>query len=213
VDFTTSHVPNVKDLHPALNGEGLLLRGWASDWREDRVGDTIAPFALDVAIKRFMATNPVLLYSHKLALPPIGKILSLEVDPARGLYVEAVMPRPAEGGFAGQVWESAKNQLLRAFSIGGKFLRTIGSKIVDVDLREISLCSVSINPYTVADSVEPTEVKALGDQWVPVASTINARINAVVRQHSNRRDLDLALLKLSVASMHARAAQLRQPVL
>lgn len=219
MDFTTEHLPNVNDLHPAYEGEALILRGYAADWRLDRAGDTIAPSALDTAVKTYLATNPVLLYQHKKNLPPIGKVLKAEVHRAKGLWIEALLPRPAGEGFAAEVWDSAKNGLLKAFSIGGKFLRTVGSRIVSVDLQEVSLASVALNPHTYADSVTPVHVKALADgTWRPVDS-INGRVHAAIRAHERaraqqqRQQLDATLLTLDVASMHARSRQLRQPAL
>ena len=67
MSFTAVTVPNA-DLHPGLNGEGLLPTGWASTWGLDRAGDRINPHALDQAVEQYMSTNPVLLWSHEMAL-------------------------------------------------------------------------------------------------------------------------------------------------
>src|SRR5436190_23551238 len=114
MSFTIERLPTLKDLHPAVDKEGLLLRGYASTWTEGPVQDRMSPYSLDAAVKRYMATNPILLYQHKVNLPPIGKVIKAEIHRAKGLWIEAILPKPKEGTFAYEVWESAKNGLLKA---------------------------------------------------------------------------------------------------
>jgi hypothetical protein len=95
MSFTTTRVPSVNELHPAFDGEGLLLGGYAATWDLDKVDDKINPWALDQAVATYMATNPVLLFAHKLGLPPVGKVLKAQVHRAKGLWVEAILPKPS----------------------------------------------------------------------------------------------------------------------
>jgi HK97 family phage prohead protease len=212
--FTATHIPDVSELHPAFDGEALLLSGYASTWNLDRVGDRINPFALDEAVKSYMATNPVLLYSHKVSLPPVGKVLKARIDRARGVWIEAIMPKPAGGGFAAEVWESAKSGLLKAFSIGGRFLRSTAkgfTEIIGCDMAEISICSVGVNGETYADSVTPTHVKCLSEgRFVRVADY--PEYKALTDQRADldwlaaqvRRRVDLEQVRVAVAKAHLR---------
>jgi HK97 family phage prohead protease len=206
MSFDAVTVPDVKSLHPALNGEGLLLTGYASTWDLDRAGDRINPFALDSAVEQYMSTNPVLLWSHKYALPPIGRVLKARIDRARGLYIEAVMPRPTDGSFAGEVWQAAKAGIVKAFSLGASWIRSHAKgyqEIVGCDLKEISLCSIGVNGLTLADAITPTAAKSIGGVWVP---DFAARWNAAVHEHerhSLERDLGLLELQVGVAELLA----------
>jgi HK97 family phage prohead protease len=200
-DFSTIHVPDVSTLHPAFSGEGLILTGYAGTWAEDRVLDQINPYALDEAVKKFLASNPVLLWSHKMSLPPIGKILKAVIHRDRGVYIEAFMPRPPDGSFAAEVYNAAKSGLVKAFSLGAKWLRSHRKgypEIVGADIYECSLASVGVNGQTLADSVTPTQVKCIGDAYVPVAVAAEykalidqaADLSWLARQLQQSRDFD-----------------------
>jgi HK97 family phage prohead protease len=172
MSFTTRHIPDVSTLHPAHSGEGLILTGYASTWSEDRALDQIHPHALDDAVKQYMSTNPVLLWSHKMSLPAIGKVLKAVIHRERGVWIEAFMPRPPDGSFAAEVYNAAKTGLVKAFSLGASWLRSHRKgypEIIGADLREISLASCGVNGETLADSVTPTQVKCVGDAYVPLA--------------------------------------------
>jgi hypothetical protein len=56
----------------------------------------------------YMATNPVLLYSHQYALPPIGRVINAEIHRDKGLFVECLLPKPAPGSFAAEVSEQRR---------------------------------------------------------------------------------------------------------
>lgn len=200
-------MPDVKTLHPALNGEGLLLTGWASTWNLDRAGDRINPFALDHAVKQYMATNPVLLWSHKYTLPPIGRVLKARIDRTKGVWIEAVMPRPPDGTFAAEVWNAAKAGIVKALSLGAVWLRSHAKgfqEIIGADLRDISLCSIGVNGLTLADAITPTAAKCVGGVWLP--DDFSSRWSAAVHQHRRRdleRDLGMVELELAVAELRA----------
>jgi hypothetical protein len=81
-----THVPNISELHPASDGEGLLVSGYAATWDLDRVGDRFDSYSLDKALKPYMATNPVVLFKHDKDKPPIAKVLDAKIDRQRGLW-------------------------------------------------------------------------------------------------------------------------------
>jgi hypothetical protein len=171
MSLTATYVPSVTSLHPAVEGDGLLLAGYAPGWSLDKVGDKMSPYGLDSAVAKFMATNPVLCYVHSLTLPPIGKVIKAEIHRARGLWIEAIMPRPKDGTLAADIWEAARNGLLRALSLGGRFYRKDrGShqEIHDMTLNEISLCTVAIEGNSFATSVKPQHVKCVAGGYVPI---------------------------------------------
>jgi HK97 family phage prohead protease len=202
-----SFVPDVSTLHPALNGDGLLLEGYASTPTLDRHNDVVRPGALTRTIARFMATNPVLMFAHKYGLPPIGRVLEARVEP-KGLFIKAVMPRPEPGTFASEVWNAAKEGLMRALSLGATWTRKDrGSyrEIIDADCREISLCPISVGFDTVASAIVPTEAKALGGEWLSVAEYAQrqSEARAWLALKLAERKLNLAALKLDVLAMRS----------
>src|SRR4051794_26489943 len=103
------HVPDISQLHPAHQGEALIVSGFAATWDLDRVGDRFDPSSLDKALSTFMSTNPVVLYQHDKSRPPIGKIIEARIDRDRGLFVKALLPRPPAGSWMEHVWWSVKS--------------------------------------------------------------------------------------------------------
>jgi hypothetical protein len=207
VNIDITHVPSVKELHPAANGDGLLLRGYAAAFSKDRIGDEFSKQSLEVAARKYMATNPVLLYLHKMGSAPIGRVLKATVD-NKGLFIEAVMPKPpATSTSALEIWHAAKEQLLRAFSVGGVWTR-VGSKIVAADLREISLVPIGVNFDTYATSAAPTEVKCLTNgSYVRTADY--AEYKALTNELENLQ-IDRVQQKLALAQLQMLAYETQQ---
>lgn len=203
--LTASLVPSIADLLPARNGEGLILEGMASTPTLDRQNDVVNPQALAESVKSFMATNPVLMFAHKYGLPPIGRVLETKITDA-GLWIKAVMPRPEPETFASEVWNAARDGLLRAFSLGARWTRVPRgdhNEIVKADMREISLCPISVGFDTVASSVVPTEAKCLGSEWLTLAEYEQRERDAqdwLLRKRAER-ELDRIGIRLSVAEM------------
>jgi hypothetical protein len=230
MSFSTRHIPDVSTLHPAVEGDGLLIAGYASTWlpgETDKVGDRMNPFALDAAVKTFMATNPVLLYSHKVGLPPIGRIIRAEIHRAKGLFIEAVIPRAKDGTFAAEIWQSVKSGLMRALSLGAAFSRRdrgTYKEIFNVPvINEISICPVAIEGNSFAHSIRPTEVKCMSDGAVVLPehasaykslmsqrdqlerrADVNSRIAADLAAHRSQR-AELNDVAFAVAKMRVRA--------
>lgn len=129
------------------DSDKLTISGLASNFDLDRQGDRMARTAFDRALKRYLTTNPILLYSHRYEMP-MGKVTRAEVND-EGLYVEAELPKPEPGTEAANVWRLVKAGVVRAFSVGAVFSRRVigGVKtIIDADLREISIAPVGVVP-------------------------------------------------------------------
>jgi hypothetical protein len=198
----TREIPSVDNLHAAYNQDGLLLRGYAVTWDCDRVNDVFSAYSLDKAVEKFMRTNPVLLYAHNLSLPPVGKIVKADIHRDKGLFITALMPRPEPGTFASEVWNAAKDGLLRAFSASGRWFRKDRgdhNEIVDCDLVELSLCPIGVNPETFATEIVPTAVKCLSNGGYMLPGAYEQGLRAAQRQ------LALVEAQFAVAAMFSRA--------
>jgi len=127
------------------DGDTLTISGLASNFDLDRENDQMARGAFDKALGRYLRENPILLYSHRPSMP-MGVVTKAYVDPA-GLHVEAKLPKPEPGTEAANVWRLVKAGVVRAFSVGGLFKRSVvaGVKTVtEVDLREVSIAPLGV---------------------------------------------------------------------
>ena len=202
MEFTAvRHVPDVRSLHPAHEGEAIILEGYAASVEQDRVDDVFTEKALRDALPTFMR-NPVVLWHHERGKPPIGKVLEARVD-NKGLFVRALLPRPPAGSWSEPIWQAAKAGLLRAWSVGGRWFREAAlgyRKITRADIHELSLAPVGVNAHTVAESVATTShVKSMGGAWVPVER------DPITEYEVERlaRDLEMAKLLVTAAELSA----------
>lgn len=101
--------------------------------------------ALERALERY-ALNPILLYNHSYA-QPAGVVTKALVDD-RGLWIEAKLPRPGGSGLTAHYWNLVRRGALRALSIGGVWKRDAFKRLVEIDLREISVAAVGVNAGT-----------------------------------------------------------------
>ena len=122
----------------------LTVSGWASNFDVDRVGDTVTRKALERALEGYKR-NPILLYNHSYA-QPAGTVTKALVDD-RGLWIEATLPRP-ESGLTRHYWDLVRRGAMRALSIGGVWKRDALKRLVEIDLREISVAAVGVNAGT-----------------------------------------------------------------
>lgn len=158
--------------------DGLWIEGLASEWGVDRDDEAFEPGAFDRGIKAFMA-NPILAYHH--ARKPaadgtpgeylaLGKVTDLRRD-TKGLHLKAWVPKPKPGAWAEDVYDKVRQGIVRGLSVGGRFRRRmteLGPRIFDVDLQEISVTPLPVNPRTLFRVA--TEGKAMnGDplEWEP----------------------------------------------
>lgn len=147
-----------------VNGD-VIIEGWASDVRPDRVGDVVVPGAFDESLKSFLEENPILLYNHDIDRP-LGKILDLEQRP-EGLWCKALVAAPTPGSWAEPVVDFIKRGITRGLSIRGKMSRPHGrdaksgvAKVTHVDLAEISVTPLPVSP----GSLFAVTQKAFGDE-------------------------------------------------
>lgn len=196
------HIPTVKELHSAVDGDGLAISGWFATWDEDTHSEAFVPGAFDTALPNFLQNNPVALLSHDKKSPPIGRVTDAYVVPAKGLFGTIVLPKPEVGTKAMEAYSAVKNKILTNFSVGGHWDRIkIGdrTKLFCRRLLEVSLCSVPVNQWAVADGVTSVVgVKAFGDEWVPAAEYQQHASDWLAVQRL-RPQLELAALRLTVA--------------
>lgn len=131
----------------AAGGDGLWIEGWASDFEVDRQDEAFEPNAFTKAIAEYLK-NPVLLYHHKADIA-VGQVKDLKLVDGKGMYVKAWLDKPAEGTKEANIYNKVLSKTIRAFSVGGIFRRKMtprGPRIHDVDLREISITPLPVNP-------------------------------------------------------------------
>jgi hypothetical protein len=136
---------------PARNG--VRFAGYAAIFeRPDRGGDVVRSGAFARSLKR--GTGPVpLLWQHDPARP-VGRIEYLRED-RRGLRVIARLSRGASGREAEALLRAGK---VAGLSFGFRVRRSRGHKprqIADLDLVEISLVTVPMQPAARVHAVEP----------------------------------------------------------
>jgi HK97 family phage prohead protease len=159
------------------DGDTLIISGLASNFDLDRESEKMARYAFDRGLKRYLETNPVLLFNHTYSRP-LGRVRKAEVTDA-GLYIEAELPRPEPNTDDMNVWQLVKRGVLRALSVGGRFDRKVINgirTITNVDLREISVAAAGVVPQALF-SVQAG--KAFGDPIDADLSAIRARLGVL----------------------------------
>lgn len=175
-----SHVPQVTEIAPAVNGEGLKLSGWFATWDQDSADEAFVRDAFDQSLPRYLSTNPIVLHMHNKSEPPVGRVISAHVDKSKGVYGTVLLPRPELGTKAMDIYNSVKNGLLKSFSVGGfwkRFQAAGSTKLICERLLEISLAGPNVNEYAVAEGdVEAVQgVKAIGGRWYTAAEIQTAK--------------------------------------
>jgi HK97 family phage prohead protease len=160
-------------------GDKLIVSGRASTWDLDREADVMARTAFDRSLKRYLTTNPIVLFSHRWSMP-MGRTSEARIADD-GLHVTVELPRPEPGTEAANIWRLVKAGVIKAFSVGGRPTRKLvnGVKtIVDWDLSELSICPAGVNPGALF-SLSSQVGKAFSDE--PQALAV-ARCNAALAQ-------------------------------
>lgn len=135
------------------------IEGYASTKDKDRGKDIVEPTAFKNALDLYMS-NPVVLLQHDTD-KPIGLVTQATID-SKGLYVKAKITEDTDG-----VFSKLKNKVLRAFSIGYRIKDyeinevkddqgdvTGWEEIIkDLELYEISVVSIPMNPYALTKSM------------------------------------------------------------
>jgi hypothetical protein len=121
----------------------------------DRAGDVVVSAGL-ANVEEFLL-NPVVLWAHQRALPPIGTCLALDVQPQR---VVAITKFAAGVPLAEDVFRLYQQGVLRGWSVGILPRRASprpgrrGTRIDEWDLLEYSAVPVPENPQALTLAVE-----------------------------------------------------------
>lgn len=140
--------------------KGLVVEGYAANFDTDRQNEAFLPGAFEKALDRYLSTNPVVCYAHKLDRA-MGQVLSAKLD-GKGLYVKARIDEAEPNTEAADVYRKVASGTIRGFSVGGVFHRKLtpaGPRIHECDLREISIAPVPVSP----ESLYRLAGKAFGD--------------------------------------------------
>ena len=142
-----------------LDDWAVEISWYASTKDKDRWWDVVEPKAFASALERYM-TNPIVLLQHK-AEKPIGIVEEANIDD-NWLYIKAKISQNTDW-----VVDLIKNWVLRAFSIWysvkdyetdvrelADWTYDMTNIIKDLELYEISVVSIPMNPYALSKSVE-----------------------------------------------------------
>ena len=140
---------------PRLDADpaALVIRSVISTSDPDRTGDIVVPSGL--RNREEFLRNPVVLWAHQRALPPIGVCRSLDVQPDR-VVAETQFAKGVP--FAEDVFRLYSQGILRAWSIGFVPRRSApmrrGQRIDEWDLLEYSAVPVPENPAALTLAVQ-----------------------------------------------------------
>lgn len=154
----------------ALEDWAVEISWYASTKDKDRWWDIVEPKAFQSALERYM-TNPIVLLQHKTD-KPIGIVEEADIDD-NWLWIKAKISQNTDW-----VIDLIKNWVLRAFSIWysikdyetdvrelADWSYDMTNIIKDLELYEISVVSVPMNPYALSKSVEDLlEVEETADE-------------------------------------------------
>ncbi len=128
----------------------LLIEGWGANYEIDREDEAFEEGAFSKAIDKFLSGNAPLCYHHKYDTV-IGKVVSAEQVPGKGVRLRAVVDKQPENSPYRHIYEGIKKGRINGLSCGGIFKRRMtadGPKIYDVDLLEWSTTPVSVGRGT-----------------------------------------------------------------
>jgi HK97 family phage prohead protease len=191
--------------------------------RRDRQGDIVEPDGLDFT---HFLKNPVVLWAHDLAAPPVGRVLSVRKEPGR---IGATILF-AETRFAKEVFELYAGGFLRAWSLGflpKRWERLPGTRrgfrIREAEVVEVSAVPVPANPEALtraldvarddrvrralADHADPAEPSGPADDGAS-AGAAPARPKRRLRAGESHAAPDDALRKRLAAACAERAVRL-----
>ena len=142
-----------------LDDWAVEISWYASTKDKDRWWDVVEPKAFASALERYM-TNPIVLLQHKTD-KPIGVVEEADIDD-NWLYIKAKISQNTDW-----VVDLIKNWVLRAFSIWysvkdyetdvrelADWTYDMTNIIKDLELYEISVVSIPMNPYALSKSIE-----------------------------------------------------------
>ena len=146
----------------------LAVRSVISTIDPDRAGDVVVPTGVR-NVEEYLL-NPVVLWAHQRAMPPVGTCLALDVQPGR---VVAVTKFAAGVPLAEDVFRLYAQGVLRGWSVGLLPRRAVpqrggrGLRIEAWDLLEYSAVPVPENPEALTLAVEKGLVRDRGlREWL-----------------------------------------------
>jgi HK97 family phage prohead protease len=155
----------------------VYVSGLASDYLPDRDDELVSRDAMRDGLAKYMASNPIVLFMHKWDRA-VGRVVAAHIDD-RGLHIEARLDAPTDpSSWQADVVNKVRSGTLRTFSIGGRFHR-VGNVIERVDLMEISIATVPINPRAVFSVVAE---KAIGDSPATEIDDLARRISWLAQE-------------------------------
>lgn len=185
----------------ATDDWAVEISWYASTKDKDRWWDIVEPKAFQSAIERYM-TNPIVLLQHKTD-KPIGIVEEADIDD-NWLYIKAKISQNTDW-----VIDLIKNWVLRAFSIWysikdyetdvrelADWTIDLTNIIKDLELYEISVVSVPMNPYALSKSVEDLlEVEEIEDEVVE--NDENSETEETVEEQVEENDDETAVETVS----------------
>lgn len=123
-----------------VDDEERMVYGWASTPDMDSDGEIIKSEALEKALPAYLKF-PTLREMHQPKA--VGTTKQAEVS-KKGMYIGAKV-------VADDTWKLVKENVLRAFSVGGNVLKRVGNVIQELELVEISLVDVPANKSAVVE--------------------------------------------------------------
>lgn len=168
----------------AASDGSVYVEGLAAGLGRDRVGERFTAGALEAALTQYMR-NPILLWSHDMTAP-LGEVVEAHMVP-RGLWIKAKVTEPSPSSPLRDIWAKVKAGVVRGLSVGGKFFRSPDGTITGLDLAEISLAPVPMNPETLCQVVA-------GKAW-SVDTDLDTELERLAALGRNTLDADLAALR------------------
>lgn len=121
-----------------VNDEERLVFGYASTPDLDSQGEVVELNALEKALPDYMKF-PTIREMH--TTNAVGRTKSAVID-NKGLFIQAKIVDD-------NAWKKVKEGVFNGFSIGGRAIQTVGNKIKELKLTEISLVDVPANKQAV----------------------------------------------------------------
>src|SRR5688500_2800379 len=116
----------------------------------DRENEAFLPGVFQKSIDKFLAAGGPLVFQHRPQLGQLGQVTALDPTP-NGLFMKAIIPKPADSSPLADIYQKIKRRMMRGLSASGPCKRVMtrgGPRISEIDLQEISVTAVPVNPRT-----------------------------------------------------------------
>jgi len=154
-----------KELEVKASKDGRrIVRGYATTDDVDREYEVITKEAIEMSALDLI-NSPTVFYEHRHSDYPVGKVVDAIVTNGK-MMIEVEISKTAD-----RVWTLLQEGILRAFSIGGRFLETkdvlneeLGKELTHItkmELFEVSIVGLPANPNALITSVSKAITKSL----------------------------------------------------